>query len=108
MAELLKLLALAAILFVIYKLVFGRKSHGSIFEMHFKDGRMTQHSGKIPERFGKECRAIVKKGKLTCVVRAEDCQPVRLHISANAGSKYISQIKAAYPQAQTQTTTAKA
>ncbi|QSX34574.1 DUF3634 family protein [Shewanella avicenniae] len=100
MAEILKLLALLVILAVIYKLVFVRKPKDVLFEMHFKNGRMAQHSGKIPERFAKECRAIAKKGKLTCVIRAENSQPVTLHISANAGTAYSHQIREAFSAKQ--------
>nr|WP_037443644.1 DUF3634 family protein [Shewanella mangrovi] len=106
MAEALKLIALLLILLLIYKLVFSRKTQGAIFEMHFKNGRLTQHSGKIPERFAKECRAIAKKGKLTCVVRAENTQPVSLHVSANAGAQYIQQMQAAFPKQQYDTSNA--
>ncbi len=102
MANLIKLLALVAILWAIYKLVFGRKPKNVIFEMHFKNGHLQQHSGKIPDRFARECRAIAKKGKLSCVVRAQDLSPVKLHVSPSAGAKYAEQIHAAFPHQQYQ------
>ncbi|WP_412523313.1 DUF3634 family protein [Shewanella chilikensis] len=97
MATMLKILFIALALVFIYKLVFSNKKGVTIFEMHFKDGRMTSHKGKIPEKFERECRALVKKEKLTCTVRAERSGEVRLHISANAGDANIQRLRNLFP-----------
>lgn len=85
-ATILKLVFIAIGLFLVYKLIFAGKKGLTIFEMHFKDGRMTQHKGKIPERFERECRQLAKAEKLTCTIRAEKSSGVRLHISADRKS----------------------
>lgn len=84
-------------LFVIYKLIFSGKRGLTLFEMHFKDGRLISHKGKIPEKFQRECRAIVKSEKLTCVVRAEKNNGVRLHVSANVSDAITQRIRNQFP-----------
>ncbi|QYJ79785.1 DUF3634 family protein [Shewanella acanthi] len=96
-ATILKLLLIAIGLFLIYKLIFSGKKGLTIFEMHFKEGRMTQHKGKIPERFEKACRQLAKTEKLTCTIRAEKSGDVRLHISANVGDNLQQQIRNQFP-----------
>lgn len=54
LANLLKLLFIAVGVYIIYRLIFGGKKGLSLFEMHFKEGRMTSHKGKIPEKFERE------------------------------------------------------
>lgn len=58
---------------------------------------MTQHKGKIPERFERECRHIAKVEKLTCTVRAEKSGDVRLHISANVSDNVKQRIRNQFP-----------
>ncbi|QDF76266.1 MULTISPECIES: DUF3634 family protein [Shewanella] len=84
-------------LFVIYKLIFSGKRGLPLFEMHFKDGRLISHKGKIPEKFQRECRAIAKSEKLTCVVRAEKNGGVRLHVSANVSDAVTQRIRNLFP-----------
>ncbi|MCG9695865.1 DUF3634 family protein [Shewanella sp. Isolate11] len=84
-------------LVVIYKLIFSGKKGLTLFEMHFKQGRMTSHKGKIPEKFERECRGIAKSEKLTCVVRAEKAGSVRLHVSANVGDAITQRIRNQFP-----------
>ncbi|MCL2913513.1 DUF3634 family protein [Shewanella corallii] len=94
---LLKVLFLAVAVFLIYKLIFARKSGLTLMEMHFKDGRMIKHKGKIQDKFEREMRALAKKEKLTCVVRAERSGNVRLHVSANVGDNLTQQIRNLFP-----------
>ncbi|ABS09189.1 DUF3634 family protein [Shewanella baltica] len=96
-ADIFKLFFVAIGIFLVYKLIFGGKKGLTIFEMHFKDGRMTQHKGKIPERFERECRHIAKVEKLTCTVRAEKSGDVRLHISANVSDNVKQRIRNLFP-----------
>lgn len=94
---LLKIAFIAIGVFLIYKLIFSSKKGLTLFEMHFKDGRMTSHKGKIPERFEKDCRAIAKSNKLTCTVRGERCGDVRLHVSANVSDELTQRIRNVFP-----------
>ncbi|GIU12185.1 MULTISPECIES: DUF3634 family protein [unclassified Shewanella] len=94
---LLKIIFIAIAVFIIYKLIFSGKKGLTIFEMHFKDGRLTSHKGKIPEKFAKDCRAIAKSDKLTCTVRAEKLNGVRLHISANVSDALTQRIRNVFP-----------
>ncbi|ABK47411.1 hypothetical protein CF168_14780 [Shewanella bicestrii] len=96
-ATILKLVFIAIGLFLVYKLIFAGKKGLTIFEMHFKDGRMTQHKGKIPERFERECRQLAKAEKLTCTIRAEKSSGVRLHISANVNDNLQQRIRNQFP-----------
>ncbi|MGI2209287.1 DUF3634 family protein [Shewanella baltica] len=96
-ADIFKLIFVAIGIFLVYKLIFGGKKGLTIFEMHFKDGRMIQHKGKIPERFERECRHIAKVEKLTCTVRAEKSGDVRLHISANVSDNVKQRIRNVFP-----------
>ncbi|MEL4280223.1 MULTISPECIES: DUF3634 family protein [Shewanella] len=96
-ATILKLIFIAIGLFLVYKLIFAGKKGLTIFEMHFKDGRMTQHKGKIPERFERECRQLAKAEKLTCTIRAEKNSGVRLHISANVNDNLQQRIRNQFP-----------
>lgn len=96
-AAIFKLIFIAIGLFLVYKLIFGGKKGSTIFEMHFKDGRMTHHKGKIPERFEKECRHLAKADKLTCTIRAEKNTDVRLHISANVNDNLQQRIRNQFP-----------
>ncbi len=94
---LLKIVFIAVAVFIIYKLIFSGKKGLTIFEMHFKEGRLDSHKGKIPEKFAKECRAIAKSNKLTCTVRAEKLNGVRLHISANVSDGIAQRIRNVFP-----------
>ncbi|GIU17848.1 hypothetical protein TUM4644_03600 [Shewanella colwelliana] len=96
-ATILKTLFILIGLFAAYKLIFSGKKGLTLFEMHFKEGRLTQHKGKIPERFERECRAIAKTEKLTCVVRAEKVGNVRLHVSANVSDTITQRIRNQFP-----------
>ncbi|MCE9677894.1 DUF3634 family protein [Shewanella sp. AS1] len=84
-------------LVLIYKLIFSGKRGVTLFEMQFKEGRLTSHKGKIPEKFQRECKAIAKTEKLTCVVRAEKAGSVRLHVSANVGDSITQRIRNQFP-----------
>lgn len=96
-ANIFKLIFVIIGLFLVYKLIFGGKKSLTIFEMHFKDGRMMLHKGRIPERFERECRQLAKAEKLTCTVRAEKSENVRLHISANVGDNLQQRIRNIFP-----------
>ena len=89
----IKILVIVGLIFLAYKLIFSGSRGLTIFEMHFKDGKLISHKGKIPERFQRECRAIAKSNKLTCTVRAEKSGDVRLHVSANVGDNLTQQIR---------------
>ena len=93
----IKILVIVGLIFLAYKLIFSGSRGLTIFEMHFKDGKLISHKGKIPERFQRECRAIAKSNKLTCTVRAEKSGDVRLHVSANAGDNLTQQIRNQFP-----------
>ncbi len=84
-------------LFVAYKLIFSGKKGLTLFEMHFKDGRLTSHKGKIQDKFERECRALVKAEKLTCTIRAERQGSVRLHVSANVSEPLTQRIRNLFP-----------
>lgn len=84
-------------LVLIYKLIFSGKKGLTLFEMHFKEGRLISHKGKIPEKFQRECKSIVKSHKLTCVVRAEKAGDVRLHVSANVSDAITQRIRNQFP-----------
>ncbi|MGS0681292.1 DUF3634 family protein [Shewanella sp. 125m-7] len=94
---LLKIVFIAIAIFIVYKLIFSGKKGLTLFEMHFKEGRLVSHTGKIPEKFAKECRAIAKSNKLTCTVRAEKLGDVRLHISANVSDTITQRIRNVFP-----------
>lgn len=96
-ANIFKLIFVVIGLFLVYKLIFGGKKELTIFEMHFKDGRMTKHKGKIPDRFERECRHLAKTEKLTCTIRAAKSGNVRLHISANVGDNLQQRIRNLFP-----------
>jgi hypothetical protein len=64
----IKILVIVGLIFLAYKLIFSGSCGLTIFEMHFKDGKLISHKGKIPERFQRECRAIAKSNKLTNIV----------------------------------------
>ncbi|QYK02219.1 DUF3634 family protein [Shewanella psychrotolerans] len=84
-------------LVLIYKLIFSGKKGLTLFEMHFKEGRLISHKGKIPDKFQRECRGIAKSEKLTCVVRAEKSGDVRLHVSANVSDAITQRIRNQFP-----------
>lgn len=46
-ATILKLVFIAIGLFLVYKLIFAGKKGLTIFEMHFKDGRMTDRKSVV-------------------------------------------------------------
>lgn len=92
-----KLIVVIIGLFLIYKLIFSNKKGLTIFEMHFNDGRMTHHKGKIPERFERECRQLAKAEKLSCTIKAEKLADVRLHISANVSGTLQQRIRNLFP-----------
>lgn len=96
-ATVLKVIFILVGLMLVYKLIFSGKKGLTLFEMHFKQGRLTEHKGKIPEKFLRECRAIAKAEKLTCVVRAEKAGDVRLHVSANVGDSITQRIRNVFP-----------
>lgn len=96
-ATLLKIIFIGIGIFLVYKLIFGTKKGLMIFEMHFKEGRLTSHKGKIPEKFERECRQIAKTEKLTCTVRAEKLGQVRLHVSANVKEDTTQQLRNLFP-----------
>ena len=93
----IKILVIAGLCFLAYKLIFSSSRGLTLFEMHFKDGKMNKHKGKIPEKFERDCRAIAKLNKLTCTVRAEKSGDVRLHVSANIGDNLVQQIRNQFP-----------
>ncbi|GGP59348.1 hypothetical protein GCM10009347_27190 [Shewanella algicola] len=95
--NIIKILIIVGLFFLAYKLIFTSSRGLTLFEMHFKDGKLTNHKGKIPERFERECRAIAKSNKLTCTIRAEKSGHVRLHVSANVGDNLIQQIRNQFP-----------
>ena len=45
-----KILFIAVLFFLAYKLIFSGKRGLTLFEMHFKQGRLNKHKGKIPEK----------------------------------------------------------
>lgn len=96
-SDVLKVIFVLIGLFLVYKLIFSGKKGLSIFEMHFKNGRLDSHKGKIPEKFQKECRAIAKAEKLTCSVKCEKSGAVRLHISANVSDGVSQRIRNVFP-----------
>jgi hypothetical protein len=96
-ANILKLIFIAIGVFFVYKLIFGARKGLTLFEVHFKDGRVTQHKGKIPEKFERECRHLAKAEKLTCTIRAEKSGDVRLHISANVSDNVKQKIRNLFP-----------
>ncbi|QDF66250.1 DUF3634 family protein [Shewanella sp. SNU WT4] len=83
--------------YLVYKLMFGGKSGLTLFEMHFKQGRLTSHKGKIQDKFEREARAIAKAEKLTCTIRAERSGSVRLHISANVSDDVSQRLRNLFP-----------
>ncbi|MBB1362534.1 MULTISPECIES: DUF3634 family protein [unclassified Shewanella] len=93
----IKILIIAGLFFLAYKLIFSGNRGLTLFEMHFKDGKLNKHKGKIPEKFERDCRAIAKSNKLTCTVRAEKSGDVRLHVSANIGDNLVQQIRNQFP-----------
>ncbi|GGQ18527.1 DUF3634 family protein [Shewanella litoralis] len=93
----IKILVIVGLVFLAYKLIFSSSRGLTIFEMHFKDGKLSNHKGKIPERFERETRAIAKSNKLTCTIRAEKSGHVRLHVSANVGDNLTQQIRNQFP-----------
>lgn len=66
-ANIFKLIFVVIGLFLVYKLIFSNKKGMTIFEMHFKDGRMTQHKGKILKGL-KKSAAISLKPKNSLVL----------------------------------------
>ncbi|MDB2386196.1 DUF3634 family protein [Shewanella sp.] len=93
----LKIAFIAMGIFIAYKLIFNAKRGLTVFEMHFKQGKLKTHKGKIPEKFERECRAIAKTNKLTCTVRAEKNNGVRLHVSANVSDALTQRIRNVFP-----------
>ncbi|NKF49825.1 DUF3634 family protein [Shewanella sp. WXL01] len=93
----IKITFLAAAAFLAYKLIFAGKKGLTLFEMHYKDGRLDKHKGKIPEKFLRESRVIAKKHKLTCTIRADRLGDVRLNISANVGDNIAQQLRNVFP-----------
>jgi len=98
LATVLKTVFVLIGLVLLYRLFFAGKNRGlPLFEMHFKQGRLVSHKGKIPEKFERECRAIAKAEKLTCTVRAERLGDVRLHVSANVGDAITQKLRNLFP-----------
>jgi hypothetical protein len=96
-SDVLKVIFVLIGLFLVYKLIFSGKKGLTIFEMHFKNGRLDSHKGKIPEKFQKECRTIAKAEKLTCSVKCEKSGTVRLHVSANVSDDITQRIRNVFP-----------
>ncbi|GGI95200.1 hypothetical protein GCM10007978_36090 [Shewanella hanedai] len=96
-SDVLKVIFVLIGLFLVYKLIFSGKKGLTIFEMHFKNGRLDSHKGKIPEKFQKECRTIAKAEKLTCSVKCEKSGSVRLHVSANVSDDITQRIRNVFP-----------
>ncbi|QIR15326.1 DUF3634 family protein [Shewanella aestuarii] len=92
-----KIAFITALAFLAYKLIFSGKQGLTLFEMHFKNGKLTSHKGKIPEKFERECKQIAKHEKLTCTIRAEKNNSVRLHVSANVNDNLTQQIRNVFP-----------
>ena len=95
--NIIKIIVIAILCFMAYRLIFSNRRGLTIFEMHFKDGKLNRHKGKIPEKFERECRTIAKTHKLTCTIRAEKSGEVRLHVSANVGDNLTQQIRNMFP-----------
>lgn len=96
-ATVFKILFVLVGLFLAYKLIFSGKKGLTLFEMHFKEGRLVSHKGKIQDKFERECRALVKAEKLTCSIRAERSGGVRLHVSANVNETLTQRIRNLFP-----------
>ena len=77
--------------------LFGSKKGLTIFELHFKQGRLDSHKGKVPEKFMREARGLAKKHKLTGVIRAEKKSGVRLHVSATINDDMTQRIRNIFP-----------
>ncbi|WP_028774308.1 DUF3634 family protein [Shewanella waksmanii] len=93
-----KVLFILGGLFLAYKLIFSGKKGLTVFELHFKEGRLDRHKGKIPEKFQRECKALAKAEKLTGLVRAEKLNgAVRLHVSANISDDITQRIRNVFP-----------
>ncbi len=97
MDTLLKIGFILIALVIIYKLIFSGSKGITLFEMHFKNGRLISHKGKIPGKFEYECRNLAKTEKLTAVIRAEKNQQVRLHISLNVNKDLTQRIRNQFP-----------
>ena len=93
----LKIIFIIVVIFIVYKLIFSGTKGLTIFEMHFKDGRLASHKGKIPEKFQKECRTIAKAEKTTGSITCEKSGTVRLHVSSNVNEHVTQRIRNAFP-----------
>ncbi len=93
----LKLLFMCIGIAVLMFFMFGSKRGLVIFELHFKNGRLDKHKGKIPEKFLREARQLAKHHKMTGTVRAEKSGSVRLHISANVSDDLTQQLRNIFP-----------
>ncbi|MBR9726588.1 DUF3634 family protein [Shewanella intestini] len=93
----LKIFFLVVACFLAYKLIFSKNKGLTLFEMHYKDGRLVKHKGKIPEKFQRESRVIAKKHKLTCAIRAQKQGDIRLNISANVSDELTQQLRNVFP-----------
>ncbi|RLV61661.1 DUF3634 family protein [Parashewanella curva] len=82
--------------FLIYFL-FSNRQGLTLFEMHFKQGKLDRHKGKIPPKFERGARDLAKKNKLTGLVRAEKRNGVRLHISATISDNHSQQLRNIFP-----------
>ena len=97
MENLLKIAFIAVpVVCLIYFLSSTRKGL-TIFEMHFKQGRLDRHKGTVPSKFEREARELAKKHKLTGVVRAEKNNGVRLHVSATISDNCTQQLRNMFP-----------
>ena len=92
-----KAIFIGIIFFIAFKLIFNKSKGLTIFEIHFKNGKLDRHKGKIPDRFERECKAIAKNNKLTGTIRAEKSGSVRLHVSANVTDDIAQQIRNMFP-----------
>ncbi len=97
MDTLLKIGFIVIALVIVYKLIFSSAKGITLFEMHFKEGRLISHKGKIPGKFEYECRHLAKSEKLTAVIRAEKSGRVRLHISLNVSKDLTQRIRNQFP-----------
>ncbi|NRD73064.1 DUF3634 family protein [Shewanella sp. VB17] len=93
----LKAIFIIFVIFIVYKMIFSGKKGLTIFEMHFKDGRLASHKGKLPDKFQKECRTIAKAEKLTGTITCEKSGTVRLHVSSNVNEQVTQRIRNAFP-----------
>ncbi|MGB0894682.1 MAG: DUF3634 family protein [Parashewanella sp.] len=97
MTDWLKLVFIGIAVSLIGYFIFGSRKGLLIFEMHFKEGRLDSHKGKIHEKFAREAKKLAKENKLTGVVRAERKNGVRLHVSATINDAMTQRLRNLFP-----------